>query len=78
MIHYAWEISVKNAFQAPLIQRKPLTKALLVHPKIKLPAKALLLISVDLGDERNVLKKLKSIQNVKELILLMVSTTLSQ
>ncbi|MDA4111560.1 MAG: Lrp/AsnC ligand binding domain-containing protein [Thaumarchaeota archaeon] len=29
-------------------------------------AKALLLISVELGDETNVLKKLKSIQNVKE------------
>ena len=32
----------------------------------ELTAKALLLISADLGDERNVLKKLKSIQNVKE------------
>jgi DNA-binding Lrp family transcriptional regulator len=31
-----------------------------------LTAKALLLISADLGDERNVLEKLKSIQNVKE------------
>jgi len=31
-----------------------------------LTAKALLLISAELGDERNVLKKLKSIQNVKE------------
>jgi DNA-binding Lrp family transcriptional regulator len=31
-----------------------------------LTAKALLLISADLGDERNVHNKLKSIQNVKE------------
>ena len=36
------------------------------HSKIKLTAKALLLISTELGDERNVLKKLKSIQNVEE------------
>ena len=32
----------------------------------KLTAKAFLLISAELGDERNVLEKLKSIQNVKE------------
>jgi DNA-binding Lrp family transcriptional regulator len=34
--------------------------------EIKLTAKALLLISVELGDEKSALKKLKSTQNVKE------------
>ncbi len=67
-----WLSALKTKHQGPLIvdqspiQRKPLTKALLLHSKIKLTAKALLLISAELGDERNLLKKLKSIQNVKE------------
>ena len=49
-----------------MIIRNPLTKALQLHSKIKLAAKALILINTELGSERKVLEKLKSIQNIKE------------